>query len=555
MEGSIHFSVPEILVGNVEFSDVYANYTQAGNISSFAVDMELPDMKLHKTVKTKDDRQLAPKIEQALATWANQYARHLEKEHKSQRKEDVEKLSEEAKQSISVLENILDHTLAIDDAVDWETLKRDDLYKTSPSTLSRKGHKARYIDYADSGKPTNFHLKEPDPAPDRDAVAKEFGFFTRLFRGSKIQSEFDRRVSAHLAETEKCSKENAKREKAFNEQKAKFEEYEANFYVRQKEANGRVDQLRERYKSREQQAIEEYCDLVLENSEYPDYFPKEWDLEYRETNKILIVDYSLPEPDSLPSVSDYSYIASKDEVREKTLSEAAKKKLYDSVIYQMAIRTIHELYEADVIEAIDSIALNGIVTAINPATGQQETKTIVTVSASREEFLPIDLSNIDPKMTFKHLKGVSASSLHGLTPVAPVLNIEKTDKRFIDARAVAGEIDSSTNLAAMDWEDFEHLVTELFEQEFASNGGEVKVTQASADGGVDAVAFDPDPIRGGKIVIQAKRYTNTVGVAAVRDLYGTVMNEGATKGILVTTSDYGKDSYEFAKDKCKYPVK
>ena len=61
--------------------------------------------------------------------------------------------------------------------------------------------------------------------------------------------------------------------------------------------------------------------------------------------------------------------------------------------------------------------------------------------------------------------------------------------------------------------------------------------------------FDPDPIRGGKIVIQAKRYTNVVGVAAVRDLYGTVMNEGATKGILITTSDYGSDSYNFAKDK------
>jgi restriction system protein len=66
---------------------------------------------------------------------------------------------------------------------------------------------------------------------------------------------------------------------------------------------------------------------------------------------------------------------------------------------------------------------------------------------------------------------------------------------------------------------------------------------------VDVVAFDPDPLRGGKIIIQAKRYTNTVGVAAVRDLYGTVINEGATKGILVTTADYGPDSYEFAKDK------
>jgi restriction system protein len=66
---------------------------------------------------------------------------------------------------------------------------------------------------------------------------------------------------------------------------------------------------------------------------------------------------------------------------------------------------------------------------------------------------------------------------------------------------------------------------------------------------VDAVAFDSDPVRGGKVVIQAKRYTNTVGVSAVRDLFGTVMNEGAMKGILVTTSDYGPDAYEFAKGK------
>lgn len=84
---------------------------------------------------------------------------------------------------------------------------------------------------------------------------------------------------------------------------------------------------------------------------------------------------------------------------------------------------------------------------------------------------------------------------------------------------------------------------------FNYNGGEVKITQASRDGGVDAIAFDPDPIRGGKIVIQAKRYTNVVGVSAVRDLYGTVMNEGATKGILVTTSNYGNDAYDFASGK------
>jgi restriction system protein len=63
------------------------------------------------------------------------------------------------------------------------------------------------------------------------------------------------------------------------------------------------------------------------------------------------------------------------------------------------------------------------------------------------------------------------------------------------------------------------------------------------------VVFDPDPIRGGKLVIQAKRYVNTVDVSAVRDLYGTVMNEGANKGILVTTANYGRDAYEFCKGK------
>jgi restriction system protein len=59
------------------------------------------------------------------------------------------------------------------------------------------------------------------------------------------------------------------------------------------------------------------------------------------------------------------------------------------------------------------------------------------------------------------------------------------------------------------------------------------------------VIFDPDPIRGGKIVIQAKRYSGTVDVSAVRDLWGTTQHEGAMKGILVTTSGFGPDAYNF----------
>ena len=125
--------------------------------------------------------------------------------------------------------------------------------------------------------------------------------------------------------------------------------------------------------------------------------------------------------------------------------------------------------------------------------------------------------------------------------------LNKEDRRFEESYEVGASIAAGENLAAMDWEDFEHLIRELFEKEFGSGDSEVKVTQASRDGGVDAVVFDSDPIRGGKIVSQAKRYTKTVGVAAVRELYGTVMNEQALKGILVTTADFGSDAYEFAR--------
>ena len=121
--------------------------------------------------------------------------------------------------------------------------------------------------------------------------------------------------------------------------------------------------------------------------------------------------------------------------------------------------------------------------------------------------------------------------------------------RIIEGREVAEGLEADANLAAMPWDDFEHLVRQLYEWEFGKNGAEVKVTRSSRDRGVDAIVFDPDPLRGGKFVIQAKRYTRPVDVAAVRDLYGTLLNEGANRGILVTTSSYGPDAYAFARDK------
>lgn len=234
---------------------------------------------------------------------------------------------------------------------------------------------------------------------------------------------------------------------------------------------------------------------------------------------------------------------------EKHITTSVHSQLYDTLVYSIALRTIHELFASDVREVVTAVVFNGYVRTVNPATGQPARPCIISVHAGKDQFQAINLANVEPKACFRLLKGVGSSKLHTITPIVPIFSVSMEDKRFVTGRPIVEAVQGDQNLASMDWEDFEHLVREVLETEFAGNGGEVKVTRASRDGGIDAIAFDPDPIRGGKIAIQAKRYTNTVGVAAVRDLYGTVINEGAMKGILVTTADYGPDAYEFAKGK------
>jgi restriction system protein len=146
------------------------------------------------------------------------------------------------------------------------------------------------------------------------------------------------------------------------------------------------------------------------------------------------------------------------------------------------------------------------------------------------------------------LKGLDAAlskSPHELLPVRPILEFAMVDPRFVQESDVLGSLDQRPNLMELSPKEFESLISNLFEK----IGLETRQTQASRDGGVDCVAYDPRPIFGGKVIIQAKRYKNTVGVSAVRDLFGTMQNEGASKGILVTTSGSGKASFEFAEGK------
>jgi restriction system protein len=313
--------------------------------------------------------------------------------------------------------------------------------------------------------------------------------------------------------------------------------------------NAWVKDLLDRYHRGDIVAIEDFIRFVLKACEWPRCFPRSWDVVFNSQNKMVVISYQLPIPKDLPTLKEVLFQPATGKFNEIHISEKRLRELYDRVLYSLCLMVIHQVFYLDCWRKVEIIAFNGFVNYDDPGTGNPISPYLISLVVSREEFEKYNLERVDPKDCFKRLRGIGSSTLYGLTPVQPLVVFDKNDKRFIEASEVLRGIDGATNLATIDWQEFEHLIREVFELEFSQSGGEVKITRGSRDGGVDAVAFDPDPIRGGKIIIQAKRYNNTVGVSAVRDLYGTLINEGASRGILISTSDYGPDAYEFAKGK------
>jgi restriction system protein len=51
------------------------------------------------------------------------------------------------------------------------------------------------------------------------------------------------------------------------------------------------------------------------------------------------------------------------------LKDQEIRSLYDGVVYQLALRTVHEVLEADEIDAIEAVVFNGWVDYVDPPTG------------------------------------------------------------------------------------------------------------------------------------------------------------------------------------------
>lgn len=390
-------------------------------------------------------------------------------------------------------------------------------------------------------------VQNPEPEPVAPLPLPPPSGIHRLSRKAKddyataLASQQDQWRDAVGAHAGREQRRQALLQSAWNDHLARTAQVEADAAARRAD----VDELKTKLEAGEPEGVRTFFRLVLESSGYPDHITPSARLAYVPESKQLVIEYELPGVAAVPGTAAYKYVKTTDK-RTATLRPAAQQRsLYASVISQVTLRSLREVFTADRWGYVETAVFNGHVDTINPGTGRPEHPCLVTVRTSRETFEALDLARVVPIACLKALNAGVSTSPADLCPVRPVLDLDMVDPRFIDQSDVLGALDQRPNLMELTPSQFEQLITNLF----GMMGLETRLTQASRDGGVDCIVFDPRPIFGGKVVIQAKRYSHTVGVSAVRDLFGTMQNEGASKGILVTTSGYGKASYQFADGK------
>jgi len=99
--------------------------------------------------------------------------------------------------------------------------------------------------------------------------------------------------------------------------------------------------------------------------------------------------------------------------------------------------------------------------------------------------------------------------------------------------------------------EFEELVCEILDK----NGLTVKLTKQTHDGGKDIIVCENRLIGNYLIYVECKKYSKNrpVGRDAVQQLYGTVVLDRATAGLLVTSSYFSKEAKSEA-EKTKYQM-
>jgi len=267
------------------------------------------------------------------------------------RQAEVEAMNASVAADVEALEGLLRTTLDVDDYLDFETLRVEpEIPLFQPGSLATAAAAPKPESFLPPP-PTGLGKFRPGAKDKHERAVEEAR--QRFEQAQARHTEREQERQAALAEAEETHKAEVEKIKAVAAQQ-----------------NQEIDEFRARFDADEAAAIVEYFSLVLDASSYPSNFPRTHRMAFVPESKQLVVEYELPGIDVIPTVKLYRYVKARDAVESSDRPVSSLKSTYSSVVAQVAVRTLHELFEADRGEKIETIVLNGYVNSIAPATGQ-----------------------------------------------------------------------------------------------------------------------------------------------------------------------------------------
>jgi restriction system protein len=358
----------------------------------------------------------------ANAQAAAEAEREAKQRHLEARLAKVEFLNADLQAELAAIDTVLESTLAVDDYVDLEKLRR-----VAEHPPFESAHMRPLPPPAPIAAPPEPYFQPPPPPAGISAV---FAKKKHAAATATAWAQFEQVHAAWRAAVAQIPRQQAAA--AEKHQEAEFERlrslardrkrYDAEFDERQREvdtANARLDDLINRFAYGEPTAVDEYIGIVFGNSIYPEVIADNSDVEFSYSVELreLSITLTFPPPDAIPTTKAVRYVRASDEIVETKLPQKDITTRYSNLVSNMALRTVHEVWESDRSGKIDSISLVGGVNHVDPATGKDVFTRLVALAVNRADFLEIDLSRITPSETLKHLRAVMSKAPHRLTPI------------------------------------------------------------------------------------------------------------------------------------------
>ena len=338
--------------------------------------------------------------------------REAKRLHEEARLAEVDELNAQLEEIADELESILAATLTVDDFVDLEELRVTPTHPPFP----RADLEVPIPPVEPVSAPPEPVFVEPE-AP--TGIGGIFGRKRHAVAVAEARDAFEaehERWKAEAAAVPARQLKQIEQRDALEQQRLRDLQTVRDSYQRECEARERkaaqanesLDALITGLEAGDHSAVQEYVGIVLSNSVYPEILSVEHDYEFDPETRELDLTVSIAPPAELPAENSYRYVKAKDEIVATALPKKDLKARYASVVYEVALRTLHEIFEADRTARIGTISLRVATHAKNPATGLQTQIVFVGVAAERDSFMAFDLHNVVPLATLEHL-GAAAS--------------------------------------------------------------------------------------------------------------------------------------------------